>query len=261
MQAIWGGGTVEAIRAARCRPSGAARWRPSGGGTVEAIEGGTVHRGHRGRHGEAIGTVEAIWGGTVQAIWGGTVQAIEGGTVPSRADINPRWVELGARAKAYYATKDKATERASDRPSGSTWHPRGSGSPHGGGCREADSDQGVPRLRVDQGVHLAPTVQPPTPEELAREAAIIAQLKATGYRIQTETVDDGKPIALPRRVIHRSPCSSRSGRRSKAAAKRRRLANPDEAAWMAGYVITSTTTDHLFFIGGADGVLGVCHRP
>ena len=82
-----------------------ARVRRFLGGRLARIEGGTV---------EAIegGTVQAIEGGTVQAIWGGTVQAIEGGTVPSRADINPRWVELGARAKAYYATKDKATERA-----------------------------------------------------------------------------------------------------------------------------------------------------
>ena len=77
---------------------------------------------------------------------------------------------------------------------------------------------------------MQPTVTGPTPEELAREAATIAQLKATGYRIQTETVDDGKPIALPRRVIHPITVFEPEREAFKAAAKRRRLANPDEAA-------------------------------
>lgn len=70
---------------------------------------------------------------------------------------------------------------------------------------------------------IRPTLTPPTQAELDAEAQVIAQLKATGYRINEEIGDDDRPLPLPRRIVHPITVVERQSEVMRATVKRIRV--------------------------------------
>lgn len=75
---------------------------------------------------------------------------------------------------------------------------------------------------------MRPTVTPPTAAELAEEQAVIAHLRATGYRITDEYGDDDKPLPLPRRLVHPIVVHERESELLRATVRRIRVKRSDD---------------------------------
>ena len=77
---------------------------------------------------------------------------------------------------------------------------------------------------------MRPTVTPPTPAELAEEQAVIAHLRATGYRITEEYGDDDKPLPLPRRIVHPIVVHERESELVRATVRRIRVTRSNDSS-------------------------------